>query len=78
MSLVLHLVKTKLGSPTFKVLQKIGNEYGAGSHVEVSSVCDYHIQPATEYINFISCITFVDYITSLCYIYFISIKNHIL
>ena len=35
-SLVLHLVNTKLGSPAFKVLQKIGNEYGAGSHIEVS------------------------------------------
>ena len=32
-SLVLHLVNTKLGSPAFKVLRKIGNKYGAGSHV---------------------------------------------
>ena len=74
MSLVLDLVNTKLGSPAFKLLRKIGNEYGAGSHVEVSCVCDYHIQPATGYINFILCITFLDHIISLCYMYVICIK----
>ena len=56
-SLVLNLVNTTLGSPAFKVVWKIGNKYSAWSHIEDSHVFAinyYHIQPATEYINFIS------------------------
>ena len=71
-ALVLNLVNTKLVSPAFKVVQKIGNKYSGWSHIEDSHVFAinyYHIQPATEYINFILCITFVDYIISLCCIH---------
>ena len=60
-SCVLHLVNTKLGRPAFKVLQKIGNEYGTRSRIcqiskyEIPVWCKTSVVPTLflrrEYIN---------------------------